>query len=272
MKNPDDKNCLKFLKQSWQESGLNSGDTVLLHSSLKRTFNLLIDKGYRPSGELILESLLDTLGNNGTLILPLFNFDFTKGIEFSFNETKSRMGILTEIARKHKDAVRTGHPIYSFCAIGKYSYLFKDLDNYSAFGSDSPFAILRKIDGKIGVIDLMENDAVTFHHHVEEMMNVDFRYHKKFSGWYTDKRGNKTYKTYSFFVRDLEAGVERNLNVIGEKLTAENIYNGSAPGVGNGFRLASANKIFDFVKKIILSGKAYNNLYIIKKNKDEFSK
>ena len=261
----DDKNCLKFLTQRWQESGLNNGETVLLHSSLKRTFKLLSKKGFKPSAKLILDSLLATLGNNGTLILPLFNFDFTKGIEFSFNETKSRMGILTEVARKHKDAVRTGHPIYSFCAIGKYSYLFKDLDNYSAFGSDSQFASLRKINGKIGIIDLMENDGVTFHHHVEHMMNVDYRYHKEFSGWYIDKKGNKTYKTYSFFVRDLEKGVERNINVIGEKLIAKNIYSGSPPGVGSGFRIASANEIFDFVKKIILSGKAYNNLYIVKK-------
>ncbi len=258
--------ALKLLQKRWNDSGLKSGDTILLHTSLKRTFMEMDKRGYKLSPKIILDSFLATLGKNGTLLLPLFNFDFTKGIEFDFNKTKSRMGVLTECARKHKDAVRTGHPIYSFCAIGKYSYIFKDLDNYSAFGSDSPFAILRKINGKIGVIDLMENDSVTFHHHVEQMMNVDFRYHKEFSGWYIDKRGNKTFKKYSFFVRDLEAGVERNLNVIGEKLIAENIYSGSPPGVGNGFRLASANQIFDFVKKIIISGKAYNNLYIIKKN------
>ena len=229
--NSNDIHAIKWLQKNWEESGLKSGDTILLHTSLRRTFKSMLDQGFRPSPQLILDSLLATLGNNGTLILPLFNFDFTKGIEFSFNETVSRMGVLTEVARKHEDAVRTGHPIYSFCAIGKYSYLFKDLDNYSAFGSDSPFAILRKVNGKIGVIDLMENDSVTFHHHVEQMMNVDFRYHKEFSGWYIDKSGNKTYKTYSFFVRDLEAGVERNLNVLGEKLIAENIYSGSPPGV-----------------------------------------
>ena len=59
--------------------------------------------------------------------------------------TKSQMGSLTEAARNHPNSVRTGHPIYSFCAIGKHASKFKMLDNVSGYGADSPFGILRNL-------------------------------------------------------------------------------------------------------------------------------
>ena len=162
--------ALEWLKRRWVDSGLKSGDTLLLHSNVKRTLFLMKSCGYKPSPNTILESFLNVLGDNGTLLLPTFNFDFTKGIEFDIKKTKSKMGILTEIGRKHKNAVRTAHPIYSFAVIGKLSNLFFNLDNLNAFGTGSPFDILNKINGKIGVLDLHENDSFTFYHHVSNTM------------------------------------------------------------------------------------------------------
>ncbi len=47
-----------------------------------------------------------------------FNCDFAKGSTFDFQKTKPHVGVLTECARRRKDAVRTDHPVYSLAFLG----------------------------------------------------------------------------------------------------------------------------------------------------------
>lgn len=255
--------ALDWLAKRWARAGIEKGDTVLLHSNILRTLVLLKREGFKPSAELLLESFRAALGNEGTLLVPLFNFEFTSGTDFDIRYTPSHMGALTEVARKHPEAVRTGHPIYSFCAIGKQSHLFKGVDNYSGYGADSPFGMIRQLNGKIAVLDIEENGSMTFHHHVEEMMSVPYRYSKEFKGKYIDTNGETSVRGYAIYVRNLEQKVETCLNPLGEKLWAENIYKGDRPHEGTGLRVCYANDVFHFVEHIIATGKALGNLYKI---------
>ena len=53
--------------------------------------------------------LINYLGEKGTLIIPTFNFDFCSGKIYDIKNTKSQMGIFSEIARI--EAVKTDHGI-----------------------------------------------------------------------------------------------------------------------------------------------------------------
>ena len=247
----------------WAESGIGKGDTVLIHSDLRRTIRRFRRQGIDLSPETVLDSFWDAVGASGTILLPLFNFDFAKGIPFDIRRTPSRMGSLTEAGRLHPDAVRTGHPIYSFAAIGARAERFRGLNNFSGYGEDSPFAILRELDGKIAVLDLPEQGSMTFYHHIEEMHQVPYRYHKTFSGEYTDQHGMTEVRTYGLIVRDLEKGVLTHVNPMGELLWERGLYVGSRPQEGSGLRVISARKMYDFVSTIIVSGKAKGLLYVI---------
>ena len=251
---------IEWLKSRWLSAGIESGDVVLLHSNILRTLGLLKRNSFQPSVDVILESFIQAVGKNGTLLFPVFNFDFTSGVTFDIRSTKSHMGALTEAARNHPNAERTGHPIYSFCAIGALAYKFKEVDNVSGYGVDSPFGILRELDGKIAILDVME---MTFHHHVEEMMSVNYRYMKYFEADYIDRDGLKNRKSYSIYVRDLEKKVETNLEPIGNKLWEASIYKGDLPNTETGLRVARANDVYDFVSSVITEGKALGNLYQI---------
>mgnify|MGYP001465519010 CR=1 FL=1 len=131
--------------------------------------------------------------------------------------------------------------------------------------SDSPFDILRKLDGKIAVLDLDENKSMTFFHHVEEMNSVDYRFSKKFKGKYIDKDGKETEQTYAVYVRDLKKNIETNLNRLGKKLWEENIYIGDMPNIATGLRVCRANRVYEYVNNLIVIGEALGNLYEIKK-------
>src|SRR5688572_29171159 len=147
---------IESLAEQWRSSGVEPGDTLLLHSNITRTVRTCRRNGWPATAHDILDSFLVALGPRGTLLLPLFNFDFTKGVPFDIRNTPSQMGALTEAGRLHPGAVRTGHPVYSFAAIGAQARRFQNVDNVSAFGEDSPFTMLRELDGKVAALDLTE--------------------------------------------------------------------------------------------------------------------
>jgi aminoglycoside 3-N-acetyltransferase len=246
------------LVQNWRSCGIEPGDTVLIHSSLKRTL-----QAHQTTPEAVMQSFLDAVGPTGTVLFPLFNFDFTKGVPFDIRTTPSQMGALTEAARLHPEAVRSGHPIYSFAVIGQQAQSF-DVDNYSGYGPDSPFAILRRLNGKIAVLDLSDLNSMTFYHHIEEMHAIPYRFHKQFSGQYTDANGYTDERTYGLFVRDLDKGVTTDVDPMGEALWELGLYHGERPNQGVGLRTISANAMFDAVSQVIESGRALGLLYSIR--------
>lgn len=247
----------KNLTQSWNACGINPGDIVLIHTSLQRTLS-----EHNTTPQVVFESFLDAVGPEGTLLFPLFNFDFTKGTPFDIRSTPSQMGVLTETARLQPGAVRSGHPIYSFAVIGPQAVKF-DVDNFSGYGSDSPFAILKELDGKIAVLDLSDLNSMTFYHHIEEMHQVTFRYHKEFSGEYTDANGVTSERTYGLFVRDLERSVLTDVNDMGELLWEQGLYSGCRPKEAAGLRTISARAMYQSVSEVIESGRAEGLLFSI---------
>ncbi|MBE1295627.1 AAC(3) family N-acetyltransferase [Phycobacter azelaicus] len=248
---------LNDLVESWQRAGIAPGDTVLIHSSIRRTSAL----GY--SAEDIKTSFLEAVGPEGTVLFPLFNFDFCKGVPFDMRSSPSHMGALTEAARQDPRAIRTGHPVYSFAVIGAHAEVFRDLCNSSGYGTDSPFAMLRRMQGKIAVLDLMGQNSMTFYHHVEEILDVDYRYHKAFTAPYTDHNGIETTRTFSIFVRDIERGVLTHVNPMDDKLWELGLYSGCKPKEDYGLRVIDARSLFDAVADVIRKGRAEGQLYRI---------
>jgi aminoglycoside 3-N-acetyltransferase len=247
------------LVAAWNAAGVERGDVVLLHASAKRTLLKLRCADPR----ILLGTFLDALGPGGTLLLPLFNFDFTYGAPFDIRATPSQMGALTEAGRRHPRAVRTGHPIYSFAAIGARARDFAAVNNRSGYGPDSPFALRREMNGKIAVLDLDDQNSMTFYHHVEEMAGAPYRFFKAFTGAYTDVNGLRSMETYRLFVRDLAEGVRTDVNRCGALLWQAGLYRGEQPGAGAGLRTIEARALFDFTTDIIESGRAEGLLYSI---------
>jgi aminoglycoside 3-N-acetyltransferase len=251
------------LKDKWLRSGVEPGDTLLVHSNIKRMLIESRRAGLGIGPIEILTSFLDAIGDKGTLLLPLFNFDFANGADFDIRSSPSQMGALTEMGRLHKDMVRTGHPIYSFAVIGYKSKEFEGVNNESGYAEDSPFGILKRLGGKIASLDLEDQNSMTYYHHVEEVKGVDYRYFKTFTGKYTDFNGDMQDRSYKLFVRDIEHGVETNVNPAGELMWQAGLYKGYRPKIDTGLRVIKAKDMFSFVEKIIDDGNAFGNLYSV---------
>lgn len=244
------------LVESWRSAGLEPGDLVLVQSSLMKTFiKFHRSHGRWLSPREVLDSFLATVGDNGTLLLPLFNYDFTRGVPFDMRTTTSHMGVLTEAARMHPAAVRTGHPIYSFAAIGADAGAFREVDNYSGHGEDSPFAMVLELGGKIAALNLPDSQSMTFYHYVEETVGVGYRFLKEFTGRYTNMTGETSERSYALFVRDLARGTVTHVDPAGELMWEKGLYRGNRWNVGHGLRTVRAEAMFDFVANIIDHGR-----------------
>jgi len=257
------KKAIYQLAADWQAAGVQEGDMLLVHSSIRRILRRLVKMEAAASPSMVLESFLLALGKSGTLLLPLFNFDFTKSIAFDIRNTPSHMGILTEAGRFWPGAIRTGHPIYSFAVIGKDAKVFHGLKNFSGYGADSPFGILHRLGGKIAVLDLPDQNSMTFYHYVEETLNANYRYHKIFTGQYIDEEGHESTQNFSLFVRNIEQGVVTRVEAMGEILWEKGIYTGSRPNQDCGLRVIRTTKLFDEVATILDQGLAKGILYDI---------
>lgn len=150
---------------------LGRGDTVFVHSSIS---GLYID--FEP--EEIYRMLLEIVGEEGTLLFPCWHFtgraeDYAKKPESVFNvkRSTSKLGFLSEFARRQKAAVRSMHPTNSVAAIGKNAETLlgeHHLDIYPC-GIKSPFYKIMDYQAKIIGIGVSVNN-LSFCHVIEDVM------------------------------------------------------------------------------------------------------
>ena len=195
------------------------GDKVLVSSNTLDIILKLkkINQNFQPND--LIDSLINKIGKEGTLLFPAFNWDFCNGKPFDYHKTKSNSGHLGDVARKRKDFFRSKNPIYSFAVSGKDAEKICNLNHQSCFGKDSPFAYLINNDGKNLYIGLEKiDDAFTFDHVAEEESLVEYRFFKEFSGTIIDKLGKKKNESYKMYVRDLKSNLR---TAIDEKIVEE---------------------------------------------------
>ena len=185
-------NLSSELKDYWLRSGIQKGDNLLFHSNIRRIFFHFKKKHKNFAIDNFFDSLLEIILPDGTIAFPTFNFDFNNEIIFDYLNSPSKMGSLTEFARKSNLSYRTLNPVYSFSIIGKNQNKFKGIDNVSWYSKDSPFHIFNELNFKIVILDLDDNSSMTFLHYCEEFFQVNYRYYKDFSGYYIDADKKKS--------------------------------------------------------------------------------
>jgi aminoglycoside 3-N-acetyltransferase len=132
--------------------GLLSGDIVYIHSSVDQ-LNLGFPF-YR-----ILPLIQNVIGSDGTILFPTYpnrspvsSYDYLKqGHVFDVRRTPSFTGLLTELARRQRNAIRSLHPTKSVCAIGPLAHALTVTHQQSPYPYDkcSPYHKLVDYDAKI---------------------------------------------------------------------------------------------------------------------------
>ena len=122
--------------------GIRNGEHLMVHSSLKSL-------GYVEDGaNTVVEALLETIGSNGTLMVPTFTHSNTE--YYDPTESPSKNGAITEAIRKRSDSVRSLHPTHAVTVIGPDAeeLVLNDL-NCGPLGKGCALDLLSKRQGRI---------------------------------------------------------------------------------------------------------------------------
>lgn len=161
--------------------GITSGDTLLIHSSLDK-----INLSFSPFEALNI--IQEIIGTNGTVAFPTYplgySYDFLKQNKI-FNQklTPSSTGILSEVARRHKNAFRSLHPTKSVSAIGLNAEEITNTHHLSPYpyDSNSPYFKIYKYNAKIIGLGI-KSTYLSCVHTVDDTYKNDFIvdvYHKQ---------------------------------------------------------------------------------------------
>lgn len=159
-----------------REAGLEPGMTVFSHSNIG-FFGPV--KGARNLGELvplILSCFLEVLGNDGTLVLPVFTYSFGSDKEKRIFDPQSSLSNTSSIGDwliTNEQGLRSWDPMLSVIAIGVDAEKLTSNVGTECFGRESVWARLHDADALICNLNL--DSGSTFLHWVERENQVSYR-------------------------------------------------------------------------------------------------
>ncbi len=197
------------LVEGLRSLGVQSGDILLFHSSLKSIG--WVD----PGPEAVIEAFLEVLGPDGTLVAPAM-ISALNGIRplFDVKTSPSEMGLLTETVRNWPGARRSNHPTHSIAAIGplaeeltaNHRQAWGPVTSHGtdAVGFDSPWDRMYKLNVWILLIGVSFGNCTMLHHaqvrYAAKHQGItaktpwpDFDFHKM--GDYLDTQGSVKHGT-----------------------------------------------------------------------------
>jgi len=154
--------------------GIKQSDNVLIHSSMKSIGE--VDGG----ADTVLDVFCAYLATNGNIALPSHSWDAIKlgGKHVIFDPEKepSCVGILTEMFRKRKNALRSLHPTHSIAVMGKDAGYFVSGEHLidTPCGRNGCWGKILDMGFKIIFLGC-DTKSNTFLHGVEEWLNVPGR-------------------------------------------------------------------------------------------------
>lgn len=222
---------------------IQKGDRIWLSSELVKLIFLCRKFGIKFDASILLNYFQDAVGEEGTLMLPTFCFDFSNKGWYDYTFSKGNTGALGNAALERGDFIRTLHPMHSFAVWGKDQELLCSMKNKHAFGTDSPFGYCKKYNVKQIMLGTDYVHAMTFIHYAETMCNVPYRFAKSFTGMYV-KDGIEEERTYDYAARRLDVGTIEQFNRIGELLEEKAI--------------AQVKEYKGFMSRIVALGDSYD--------------
>ncbi len=126
--------------------GIREGMDLMTHSSLKRIGPV------EDGPDVIIDSLLEILGPDGTLMMPTVSGSVTaRQPVFHSTYTPSSVGYLTEVFRKRDNVIRSLHPVHSIAALGPKAafYTVNHLEANTPWSANSPYGKMMRNDAFI---------------------------------------------------------------------------------------------------------------------------
>ena len=203
-------NTLSEIKKSLRELKLKKGSSCLLHSSVTGLGPI---KGLdiKKIPETIIKLIFEEIGHNGTLSVMTPYYEYAlKNKKFDLNHSPSakELGAISSHIYKKKNSVRSLNPLFTISSIGKKAKFITKGKTPIAFGHDSAWDNLFKLNSKILFLGC-DMSVCTFVRYIEFRFGVPYLYNKHFKNKIVfNKKTLSNYSSstlrYSYFYLDYD--------------------------------------------------------------------
>lgn len=156
-------------------------EVVVLYTGIW-AFAQKFDTPLRDLPALLLDTILDTIGPNRTLLMPTFSNDFVRTRRFDLKLSRVDNGVLSQLFLKTSGAQRSRQPLHSYAVLGPRAGEVLALPCTTAWGPDSIIGWMERVNARICPLGLPWHQGCSFFHWVEEHLQVPYRYFKRFAG------------------------------------------------------------------------------------------
>jgi len=166
---------------------LNLKKKVEINNFLNETFEILIQIGKKFDN----------------CFIAAFNNDFPKCLYFNTLLSKPYIGSFSKFIFSKKYKFRTLHPFYSFYNFGNSNSDFEENKYIDSFGENSIFNFM--IKNKFKLITLGHHYVKSFPiiHHIENLINVNYRKEVFFKGVISDNK-NEFINKFNYYFRKID--------------------------------------------------------------------
>jgi aminoglycoside 3-N-acetyltransferase len=152
--------------------GVRHGDCLMLHSGFAR------DTGFTGTVESFTDSVLDAVGQEGTLVMPTLSYrnaaiDYLGSLDvFDVRRTPSMMGLVSEFFRRRDGVLRSLNPMHPVAAKGSRAAWLVEGHEHAVHscGPNTPWSKLLELDAKVAFF-ATSFAAFTFFHHIEDIVS-----------------------------------------------------------------------------------------------------
>lgn len=191
---------------------------LLVHADASAIRCLLRESGKKARSmkdlvDVALEHFSD-VSPDGSIALPVFNYDFAASRLFDVRKDKSQVGAIAEFARSELGWKRNGTPVFSFiCNKGTLGDDLRPFEKESVLGSFH--------DGGNILLFGVGFEVLTFLHVAESESNAPYRYNKRFDGKVRLENGQIEEKAVEFHVRPKGLDIDYDFHKLGAALLYE---------------------------------------------------
>lgn len=237
-----------------EKMNIEKGENIFIASDILKIGLKFYEFGEKFNMDILINKIQEKITNEGTIVFPTYNWDFCKGITFNYKKTKSKTGALSQKALERKEFKRTKHPIYSFAVWGKDQEILYKYDNVSSFGKETPFEYFCNQNYKMIFLDVNFTNSLTLALHVEQLMEVPYRFMKVFKANYIDENNIISTREYSMFVRYLGIEINQDMDEFEKRAEEEEILSSK---IFYGIRIKKCE--IEKLKNLIIQDIRYNN-------------
>lgn len=147
-------------------------------------------------------ALKETVGEDGTIVVPTFSYSFCHQEEYNPQTTVTTCGMFSEYVRRQPEVIRSLDPNFSIAAFGSKAEYYTSNPTHESFGKGSFWERLLENKGKIVCMNM--DCGSTFVHYIENCNQVPYRYNKAFNGTLIDYEGNQKRDYFVHYVYGYE--------------------------------------------------------------------